>query len=54
MSTRQQLDAYQSFVERYAAALSQQRNTPRQVSSMGFGALAITDGSPSVAAPPDA
>ncbi|RXK34626.1 hypothetical protein M231_08118 [Tremella mesenterica] len=51
MSTRQQLDAYQSFVERYAAALSQQRNPPRQVSSMGFGALAITDGSPTVAAP---
>ncbi|EIW69782.1 hypothetical protein TREMEDRAFT_61549 [Tremella mesenterica DSM 1558] len=51
MSTRQQLDAYQAFMDRFAATLSQQRDTPRQVSSMGFGALAITDGSPSVGAP---
>ncbi|EIW71006.1 hypothetical protein TREMEDRAFT_59949 [Tremella mesenterica DSM 1558] len=52
MSTRPQLDTYQSFMDRFTAALSQQGNSPRQVSSMGFGALAITDGSPSVAAPP--
>ncbi|EIW73011.1 hypothetical protein TREMEDRAFT_59173 [Tremella mesenterica DSM 1558] len=43
-------DAYRSFVDRFSAALSQQRNTPRQVLSMGLGALAITDGSPSAAA----
>ncbi|EIW66598.1 hypothetical protein TREMEDRAFT_65467 [Tremella mesenterica DSM 1558] len=54
MSTRPQLDAYQSFMDRFTAALSQQGNTPRQVLSMGFGSPAITNGSPSVATPPAA
>ncbi|EIW73233.1 hypothetical protein TREMEDRAFT_59400 [Tremella mesenterica DSM 1558] len=54
MTSRSELDAYRVFVERFTSALSQQGNSPRQVSSMGLGALTITDGSPFVAAPPDA
>ncbi|RXK39623.1 hypothetical protein M231_03125 [Tremella mesenterica] len=50
MSSRPEYDAYRSFVDCFSAALAQQGNSPRQVSSMGFGALAITDGSPSAAA----
>ncbi|RXK40383.1 hypothetical protein M231_02366 [Tremella mesenterica] len=51
MTSRSELDAYRSLADHFTAALSQQGNSPRQVLSMGFGALAITDGSPSVAAP---
>ncbi|EIW67217.1 hypothetical protein TREMEDRAFT_64461 [Tremella mesenterica DSM 1558] len=58
MTSRSELDAYRSLADRFTAArkptragFSQQGNSPRQVLSMGFGALAITDGSPSVAAP---
>ncbi|EIW70380.1 hypothetical protein TREMEDRAFT_60875 [Tremella mesenterica DSM 1558] len=60
MTSRPEFNAYRIFVDRFTAvhkstrAISQQGNSPRQDSSMGFGALAITDGSPSVAAPPAA
>ncbi|EIW71912.1 hypothetical protein TREMEDRAFT_58046 [Tremella mesenterica DSM 1558] len=54
MTSRSELDAYRVFVERFTSALSQQGNSPRQVSSMGLGALTITDGSPFVAGPSDA
>ncbi|EIW66780.1 hypothetical protein TREMEDRAFT_65180 [Tremella mesenterica DSM 1558] len=50
MSSRPELNAYKFFADRYAAVLAQEGNSPRHVSSMGFGALAITDGSPSAAA----
>ncbi|EIW65534.1 hypothetical protein TREMEDRAFT_66445 [Tremella mesenterica DSM 1558] len=50
MSSRPELNAHKFFADRFAAVLAQQGNSPRQVSSMGFGALAITDGSPSAAA----
>ncbi|EIW70176.1 hypothetical protein TREMEDRAFT_61940 [Tremella mesenterica DSM 1558] len=50
MSSRPELNAHNFFADRFAAVLAQQGNSPRQVSSMGFGALAITDGSPSAAA----
>ncbi|EIW70939.1 hypothetical protein TREMEDRAFT_61453 [Tremella mesenterica DSM 1558] len=54
MTSRPEFDAYRVFLDRFTAVLSQQGNSPRQVSSMGIGALAITDGLPSVAAPPAA
>ncbi|EIW72058.1 hypothetical protein TREMEDRAFT_58210 [Tremella mesenterica DSM 1558] len=54
MTSQPELNAYRVFVERFTSALSQQGTFPRQVSSMGLGALTITDGSPFVAAPPDA
>ncbi|EIW68854.1 hypothetical protein TREMEDRAFT_63322 [Tremella mesenterica DSM 1558] len=50
MSSRPELNAHKFFADRFAAVLAQQGNSPRHVSSMGFGALAITDGSPSAAA----
>ncbi|RXK36328.1 hypothetical protein M231_06413 [Tremella mesenterica] len=50
MSSRPELNAHKFFADRFAAVLAQQGNSPRQVSSMGFGALAITDGSPFAAA----
>ncbi|EIW69996.1 hypothetical protein TREMEDRAFT_61761 [Tremella mesenterica DSM 1558] len=50
MSSRPELNTHKFFADRFAAVLAQQGNSPRHVSSMGFGALAITDGSPSAAA----